>query len=83
MRIKIFTTTTCPFCKQEKEWLNSKGIKYESVFVDQDPTQAEEMVKESGQMGVPFTVIWKDDGTKEETLGFDKAKIANALGIAA
>lgn len=81
MTIKIFSTTTCPFCKLEKQYLDSKGIKYENVFVDQDEKAAKWMIEESGQMGVPFTVITKDDGTKVEILGFDRAKLNPALGI--
>ena len=40
------------------------------------------MVKISNQMGVPFTVISKDDGSQVTVLGFDKDKINQALGIA-
>lgn len=80
VNITIYSTTTCPYCKLEKEYLDSKGIKYSNIFVDQDPKAAEEMVKISGQMGVPFTVIEKD-GQKTTILGFDKDKINQALGI--
>lgn len=81
MKIQIYTTTTCPYCKLEKEYLDSKGIKYENIFVDQDPKAAEDMVKISGQMGVPFTVITKEDGSQVTILGFDKDKINQALGV--
>ncbi len=80
-KIKIYTTTTCPYCKMEKAYLDSKKIAYESVFVDQDPGQAEEMVKKSGQMGVPLTTITKDDGVEIHILGFDRTQIDTALGI--
>lgn len=79
--IKIYTTTTCPYCKSEKEYLDSKGMKYENVFVDQDPHAAEEMINKSGQMGVPFATITKEDGTEVHVLGFDRAKLDQALGI--
>lgn len=81
MQVKIYTTTTCPYCKAEKEYLDSKGIKYENIFVDQNPQAAEEMVKISNQMGVPFTVITKDDGSQVTILGFDKDKLNQSLGI--
>ena len=79
-KVTIYSTVTCPYCKLEKEYLDSKGIKYENIFVDQDAKAAEEMVKISGQMGVPFTVI-TDDGSKETILGFDRTKIDSALGL--
>lgn len=81
MKVKIFTTITCPFCKMEKEYLDSKGIQYENVFVDQDADAAKKMIEESSQMGVPFTEITKDDGSLVKLLGFDKAKLNEALGL--
>lgn len=80
-KITLYKTTTCPFCKMESQYLDSKGIKYDSIFVDQDENAAKKMVEESGQMGVPFTEITKDDGTMVKFLGFDRAKINEALGI--
>ena len=78
---KIYTTTTCPYCKMEKDYLDSKGVKYENIFVDNDPDAATEMLEKSGQMGVPFTVIQKEDGTEVKILGFDKEKINEAIDI--
>jgi len=65
----------------EKDYLDKKGIKYANVFVDDDPEQAQKMMELSGQMGVPFTVIKKDDGNEEKILGFNKKKIDTALGL--
>lgn len=79
--IKIYTTTTCPYCKMEKAFLDSKGIKYENVFVDDDEEAARKMIEESGQMGVPFTEITKDDNSVVKILGFDQKKLSEALGI--
>ena len=80
-KIILYKTTTCPYCKMETEYLNSKGIKFEEIYVDQDPRAAEKMIKISGQMGVQFTVIEKADSNKVTILGFDKNKINEALGI--
>lgn len=80
-KVTIYKTTTCPYCKMEVEYLTSKGVRFEEIYVDKDAKAAEEMVKISNQMGVPFTVIEKDDGGKETILGFDKDKISKALGI--
>lgn len=80
-QVKIYSTTTCPFCKMEKEYLASKGIQYENIFVDQTPDEAKRLIEESGQMGVPFTEITKDDGEVVKILGFDKNKLNEVLGI--
>lgn len=63
----------------EVEYLQSKGITFEEIYVDKDPKAVQEMIAESGQMGVPFTVITKDDGSKVTILGFDKQKLDNAI----
>lgn len=81
VRVKIYTTTTCPYCKMEKDYLDSKGVKYENIFVDDDPVAASEMLEKSGQLGVPFTVIEKEDGNEVRILGFDKPKLDEALDI--
>ena len=36
-KVTLYKTTTCPYCKMEGEYLNSKGIKFEEIYVDQDP----------------------------------------------
>ncbi|HEY4694515.1 MAG TPA: glutaredoxin family protein [Candidatus Nanoarchaeia archaeon] len=75
MNVKIYTTTTCPFCRMEKEYLDAAGIKYENIYVDEDQAAAQELINTSHQLGVPFTVVTKDDGSKENILGFDKTRL--------
>ena len=82
MQIKIYSTTTCPYCKMLKDYLKEKGFSYEEKLVDQDEAARDEMVNDSGGfMGVPFTVIIKDDGNKDTIVGFDKGKVDQILGI--
>jgi len=65
-----------------KDYLKEKGIAFSEKIVDQDDKARDEMVAASGGfMGVPFTVIVKDDGTKETVVGFDKGKIDEVFGI--
>ncbi|OGD85642.1 hypothetical protein A2696_03130 [Candidatus Curtissbacteria bacterium RIFCSPHIGHO2_01_FULL_41_13] len=79
-KVTMYTTTTCPFCRMQKEYLNLKNIKFSEILVDENPQEAQKMIAISGQMGVPFTVIVKDNGQQVNILGFDKAKIDDALG---
>jgi len=78
--IKIYSTTTCVYCRAEKAFLDQKGIKYESVMVDSDPKLADELLKLSGGLSVPFTVITTGDKT-ESILGFDQNRISASLGL--
>jgi len=63
-----------------KSWLEEKGQLYEDKYVDDDQMIMEEMMKISeGHLGVPFSVITKDDGAQTKIIGFDKAKFEGAL----
>lgn len=80
MNITVYSTTTCPYCKMLKDFLKEKGVSFSEKLVDQDEAaKAEMMASSGGFLGVPFTVITKDDGTKETILGFDKGKLEASL----
>ena len=74
MKVKIYSTSTCPYCKMAKDYLSSKGVSYEDIDVAADQEKAKEMVNISGQMGVPVLVI-----NDEVIVGFDKKKIDSFL----
>ena len=76
----MYTTATCGYCNMLKSWLKSKDISYTEYRVDQNPIAAQNMINLSGQMGVPFTTIEKDDGTTESILGFDRARFEQIFG---
>ncbi len=64
-----------------KDYFTAKGASYTEKLVDQDDAARDEMAKESnGFLGVPFTVVTKDDGTKENIIGFDKGKLDGLFG---
>jgi len=75
-KVKIFSTPTCPYCIMAKDYLTNKNISFEDVDVSRDQAQAMQMVKKSGQMGVPQ--LWIDD---EVVMGFNKPVIDRLLGI--
>jgi glutaredoxin-like YruB-family protein len=73
---KVYSTATCPYCIRLKEYLKQKNIDFQDFDVSQDKASLEEMVKLTGQMGVPVVVV---DG--KVVIGFDKAKIDSLLNI--
>ncbi len=75
-RVIIFSTPTCSFCNMAKKYFNEKGIKFRDVDVSRDPIAARDMVRRSGQQGVPVI----DIGGKI-VVGFDRVKINKYLGI--
>lgn len=82
MQITVYSTAACPFCQMLKDYLESKNISFTEKLVDTDEAARKEMQTNSGGfLGVPFTLIVKDDGTKEAVLGFDRGKIDSILQI--
>jgi glutaredoxin len=81
-QVKIYSTSWCSFCAAEKRFLKAQGVTFDDVNVEADPKAAREMVKLSGQMGVPFTVITRDDGSQVGILGFDQPRLASELQLA-
>ena len=81
LKIKIYSTTTCPYCKMLKSYLTEKNISFEEVLLDQQPEEIQKSVDSCGSQGVPCTHIVKEDGTEVNILGFDKNKIDQTLGI--
>ncbi len=74
--VKVYSTPTCPYCIRAKEYLKSHGIDFEAVDVSANPQGLQEMIRVSGQMGVPVVVV---DG--EVIVGFDPARIGAKLGL--
>ena len=74
--IKVFSTSSCPYCVTLKGFLKEKGFEFEDVDVLQDQKALEEMVKKTGQYGVPVVDI---DG--QVVVGFDREKIVKLLNI--
>jgi len=75
--IKIYTTESCPFCKEAKEFLKENNLEFKEINVEKNHEDAEEMIKKTGQRLVPVIDV---DGTI--ILGFDKAKIKETLHLA-
>ncbi|RJR28140.1 glutaredoxin family protein [Candidatus Microgenomates bacterium] len=76
MKTIIYSTTTCPYCKMLKNYLEEKGVAFEEKKVDLDDLAKEEMMKASGGfLGVPFTVVTREDGSQDTVVGFDKKRI--------
>lgn len=78
--VTIYTTQTCQYCKATKQFFQEHGVVYTEIEVGSDPEKAREMIQKSGQMGVPVIVV--GEGEEEQLIvGFDKARLAAALGL--
>jgi glutaredoxin-like YruB-family protein len=74
MRVRVYSTPTCPYCKMAKSFLDQQNVPYEDLDVSADGNALDEMMKRSGQMGVPVIDI---DG--ETVIGFDQGRIADLV----
>jgi glutaredoxin 3 len=74
VEVKIYTTPTCGYCQAAKKYFAERGVKFVEYDVSQDQTAADEMVKLSGQMGVPVIVV---DG--KVVVGFDRPKLEQLI----
>lgn len=74
MHITVYSTPSCPYCKLAKDFLHDKGVSYTEIDVANDPQAANEMVKKSGQMGVPVIEI---DG--EIVIGWNQMALEELL----
>lgn len=59
-----------------KDFFKDNNIDYVEYNVAADQEKRAEMVEKSGQLGVPVILIDED-----MIVGFDKARIASALGL--
>lgn len=76
VKVKIYSTPTCPMCKKYKEFFKERGIEYEDINVASNQEAAHEMVEKTGQISVPVLDI---DGTL--IIGYDLNKAKKALGL--
>jgi len=74
--VTVYSTPACSWCNTLKTHLRKNNIRFSDVDISADPSLAEELVRKSGQQGVPQTEI---DG--EIVVGFDKTRINRLLGI--
>jgi len=76
--VVVYSTPSCSWCNTLKKYLDEHKIRYRNVDVSTNQKMAEEMVKKSGQQGVPQTLI-----NGEIIVGFDRPRINRLLGIKA
>ena len=78
--IELYSSPTCHYCKQLKEFLMQNKVEYTEHNVVENAEKREELTKRSNQLGVPVLFINKD-GNEEMIIGFDEGKIKTVLGL--
>lgn len=75
-KVIVFSTPTCSWCRALKQYLKQNNIKFKDIDVNRDRQAAMDMVRRTGQQGVPITLI-----NNRPIIGFNKIKINRLLNI--
>lgn len=74
MSVVVYSTPSCGYCNMAKDYFKKNNIAFTEYNVAVNSQKAEEMVKKSGQMGVPVI-----DVNGRVIVGFNQPAIENAL----
>jgi len=74
--VKVFSTPSCPYCHKLKDFLKENNIPFTDYDVSRNRDAAMEMIRRSGQRGVPVADI---DGNI--VVGFNQPLIEQLLKI--
>jgi glutaredoxin-like YruB-family protein len=74
MAITIYTTPSCSYCNIAKNYFRENRVPFTEYDVSRDQRRADEMVRKSGQMGVPVIDI-----NGRIIVGFNKPEIERSL----
>lgn len=75
-KVVIFTTPTCSYCRLAKTYFSQKKVRFTEIDVSRDQRAAADMVRRTGQSGVPVILI-----DNRPIVGFDKQRINRMLGL--
>lgn len=74
--VMVYSTPTCPYCRQVKEFLTQHNISFTDKNVATDISARDEMKAKSSSLGVPVIDI---DGTV--VIGFNRTKLKELLEL--
>jgi glutaredoxin 3 len=73
-KVVLFSTSTCSWCRRAKRYFKERGVPFKEINVERDPDAARDIVRKTGQTGVPVIKI----GSKW-IIGVDKERIDKEL----
>lgn len=76
MKVKIYSTPMCPFCKKTKEFFKEHNVEYEDINIAENEKARNEIIEKSGQMSVPIIELGDDI-----IVGFNEQELKEKLKI--
>lgn len=75
-RVTVYSSPTCSWCNTLKAWLRKNSIPFTDVDISRDEHAAQELVRRTGQQGVPQTDI-----NGQIVVGFNQQRLKELLEI--
>jgi glutaredoxin-like YruB-family protein len=73
-KVTVYGTQICPWCHRTREFLKEHRVKFKDVDVGKSVKAAQEMIKKSGQQGVPVIDI-----NGKIIIGYDEHQLKKLL----
>jgi glutaredoxin 3 len=73
-KVVLFSTSTCSWCRRAKRYFRENRVPFKEINVERDQDAARDVVRRTGQTGVPVIKI----GSKW-IVGFDRERIEKEL----
>ena len=75
-KVMLFSTPTCSWCHRAKRYFRESRVPFKEINLERDPKAARDIVRKTGQTGVPVIKIGN-----RWIVGFDKERIEKELGL--
>lgn len=75
-KVIVYSTPNCPYCIMAKNFLKQYSIEFEEINVLENKEAATELIKKTGQNGVPVIEVGNDI-----IIGFNKEELKKKLNI--
>ena len=73
-KVLLFSTSTCSWCRRAKRYLKERRVPFKEINIERDANAARDIVRRTGQRGVPVIRI-----NGRWIVGFDKEQIDKEL----
>ena len=73
-KVLLFSTSTCSWCRRAKRYFKERKVPFKEINIERDPDAARDIVRKTGQTGVPVIKIGSS-----WIVGFDKERIDKEL----
>lgn len=75
-KIIVYTSPSCTWCGRLKAFLDQHRVRYKEVDISKNRTAADNLMRRTGQMGVPVTQVGK-----KFIIGFKQDELMHLLGL--